>query len=481
MNHAARLSRWPAALLAVAGFALALPDAAAQQISPQWLEGMHAFRRILYERQFTPVHSMQELQSDPQHGMLVVLGDTDVVDSVPGGIIQFVEQGGALLVASDRRIAHLPPLPGRIRRQPEYWEDRFGVEFVDRPVLATDKTIAYQGYEECPIVEFIRRTSIPVGENLQSPVATNCSGFLRLKPPSRILGRRLTPIAFFPTEKTQNRHAEFEGGVQETLLFAAGRGWREGRVLFLADHSVFINNMMLRKDTGNFEFTLNCLDWLSAGGKERRDRVLLYEDGYLVTDFNVPVTIPPIRLPPDLVALVDEVIADVEARDLHGEMLDEFVGHDRIVRWAVIALTVLLATYLLVRLVRSRYRALAAPLLASTLSRFAPARAGLAQRQAALLGEGNLWEPARFLARDFFETALDTPEPPAALPPFQAAIGGPARRMVERLINHLWRLAYGTKPERITPSSFAHLAAQLDELKAALADGSLRFEVIATT
>jgi hypothetical protein len=475
MNHAARLSRWPAALLAVAGFAFALPEAAAQQISPQWLEGMHAFRRILYERQFTPVTSIDQLMSDPAHGVLIVLGDTEVLDSVPDGISRFVEQGGALLVASDRQITH-------VRRQlPEYWEEKFGVEFVDRPVLATDRSIAYQGYEECPLVEFIRRTSIPLGENLRSPVATNCSGYLRLKRPARVLARKLTPIAFFPAEKTQSRHAAFDDGVQERLFFAAGRGWGEGRVLFLADHSVFINNMMLREDTGNFSFTLNCLDWLSAGGRERRDRVLLYEDGSPVTNFNVPVTIPPVRLPADLVALVNEVIADVEAKDLHGAMLDEFVGYDRILRWTVIALTVLLAVYLFVRLVRSRYRAQAAPLLATTLSRFAPARAGLVQRQAALLGEGNLWEPARFLARDFFETALDTPEPPAALPPFHAAISWPARRMVERLINHLWQLAYGTNPERITTSSFAHLAAQLDELKAALADGSLRFEVTATS
>jgi hypothetical protein len=56
----------------------------------------------------------------------------------------------------------------------------------------------------------------------------------------------------------------------------------------------------------------------------------------------------------------------------------------------------------------------------------------------------------------------------------------PARRLVEKLVRHLWRVAYGGNSERIAPAAFAHLAVQLDELKAALADGSLRFDTMAT-
>jgi hypothetical protein len=151
-----------------------------------------------------------------------------------------------------------------------------------------------------------------------------------------------------------------------------------------------------------------------------------------------------------------------------------------------ILITSLLAAYLLFRLIRSRYRLdLATPLLAPTLARMAPAGAGLAQRHKALLAQGNLWDPARALARDFFETALGPEnrrvEPGGSLPPFQSSDSWLARRFLERLLQHLWRLAYGTTPERIAPAAFAHLAAQLDELKAALADGSLRFEATSTS
>jgi hypothetical protein len=119
--------------------------------------------------------------------------------------------------------------------------------------------------------------------------------------------------------------------------------------------------------------------------------------------------------------------------------------------------------------------------LAPTLARYPPASAGLSQRHKALLADGNLWEPARALARDFFETALGTHEPPAQIPPYQASENWLTKRFLDKLLQHLWRLAYGKSPERIVPSSFAHLAAQLDELKAALADGSLRFQTPATS
>src|SRR5262249_45129781 len=134
--------------------------------------------------------------------------------------------------------------------------------------------------------------------------------------------------------------------------------------------------------------------------------------------------------------------------------------------------------YIFFRLVRSPYRLdRAGPLLAPTLARLAPAGAGMAQRHTAILAGGNLWEPARALARGFFESALGTHGPPAeaAPPPLHSRATWLARRFLERLVQHLWRLAYGTTPERIAPAAFAHLAAQVDELKAALADGSLRF------
>jgi hypothetical protein len=58
------------------------------------------------------------------------------------------------------------------------------------------------------------------------------------------------------------------------LWFAAGGDWGEkgGRILILADHSVFINDMMTPDDNDNLEFASNCLEWLTDGGKRSRGR-----------------------------------------------------------------------------------------------------------------------------------------------------------------------------------------------------------------
>jgi hypothetical protein len=260
--------------------------------------------------------------------------------------------------------------------------------------------------------------------------------------------------------------------------FAVGGPWGKGCVLFLADHSVFINNMMLQSDTGNVGFTVNCLDWLRSTGPERRDRVLFYDEGRVVTNFDVPVKFRPPGLPPvnDMITMMNQAIAGLERENVHNEFLKPY--YESLRKWLAIGLTVLLAAYIYLRLIRSPRRLdTGGPLLAPTLARLAPLGAGMAQRHSAILAGGNLWEPARALARGFFETALGTHETTAGTspPPFQSTESWLGRRFVDRLVQHLWRLAYGAVPERIAPATFAHLAAQVDELNAALADGSLRF------
>lgn len=460
MSRPARLLFWPAPLLAFAGFVLTVPHASAQEPSRQFLQGTHAFRYILHERQFKPIERFEELATEPAKTILIVLGDTRILDENHRLIRLVVEAGAALFVATDHDV------PSRRNRQPT-WAGVFGLQFFGQPVLAPPEA-CYQHNEQCPWVVPIVRGDPPLFANLRLPVAANRAGYLSRGVSLR--GKVLPALAAFP-EGSWHR-----GIVQPERLFAAGGRWGEGCVLFLADHSVFINNMMLQEDLGNVGFTFNCLDWLRDGAP-RRDRVLLFDEGEIITVFDVPVTIPSPVLPPDPVALFNDVIAGLEDENKHNELLDHYIGYDRIKKFTPIGLTSLLAVYLLFRLHRSRYRLdAAAPLLAPTLARLAPVSAGVAQRNKVLLAEGNLWEPARALARDFFATALGSPEPPATLPPFESSESWLARRFLEKLVRHLWQLAYGTNPKRIAPSAFAHLAAQLDELKAALADGSLRFQ-----
>src|SRR5262249_40767079 len=146
--------------------------------------------------------------------------------------------------------------------------------------------------------------------------------------------------------------------------------WGQGRVLFMADHSVFINNMMLQEDLGNIDFTYNCLDWLRENGKLSRDRILFCDDSVIQKTFDVPLVIPPPRFPDDPVKLANDVLVGLENENMHNRLLLDLFPFERIVAFLSIVLTKMLGVYLIRRLWRSRVQLdAAAPLLAPTLAR----------------------------------------------------------------------------------------------------------------
>jgi hypothetical protein len=99
------------------------------------------------------------------------------------------------------------------------------------------------------------------------------------------------------------------------------------------------------------------------------------------------------------------------------------------------------------------------------------------QRHRALLGRGNLWEPARSLTRQWFEEAGAAPRGETASgPPLRAAGTWWRRRRLDRKVRRLWRVAYGARPVPVSPQEFARLLTNLEEVKAALADGTLVIE-----
>src|SRR5581483_8121704 len=102
---------------------------------------------------------------------------------------------------------------------------------------------AYRGSPECIIIQPAPLTGLILLRGLDR-VATNRPGYL-------VLGNRppgLMPMARFPGDRD--------------LLFAAGRiCGDDGRILVLADHSVFINEMMMQRDNDNVYFAYNCIEW----------------------------------------------------------------------------------------------------------------------------------------------------------------------------------------------------------------------------
>ena len=107
----------------------------------------------------------------------------------------------------------------------------------------------------------------------------------------------LSPLAWLPEDIRRESGVLFIPG--QTFLFAAGGkvGVNGGRALVMADHSIFINEMMIQRDDANVEFSYNCLKWLSeAGGNDPRTKVLFVEDGNVKATFEVPLKDMPAEL-----------------------------------------------------------------------------------------------------------------------------------------------------------------------------------------
>src|SRR5262249_56049092 len=118
------------------------------------------------------------------------------------------------------------------------------------------------------------------------------------------------PSCLWPLPRDEHRVAEFPKGCrydtpegqaylpprQRPLPFAVRREFDSGgRLLLLADHSVFINEMMLKSDNGNVDFTYNAIEWLKGDNKER-NRVLFVSDGNIETKLDIPIREEPVSL-----------------------------------------------------------------------------------------------------------------------------------------------------------------------------------------
>ncbi len=488
-----------AAALGLAALLAAAPAAPAQRPQPgaadrsAFLEGTHAFRRILYDgtrHKLTPLRDVAAV-TDPTRALIVVLGDPEPLDGLntrmpgAGSLRGFVEAGGALLVATDRDA----------RRG---LEAGFGVS-----VTGTLLTLpgggegAFRGMPECPYVEprggagpALFEPGLAAGRNQPAKlIASNLPSYLRV---SR---RELPVLAALPAACTDGRLPPRN----TPWPFAAGGDFGRGRVLVMADHSVFINEMMLQTDNDNIGFAYRCADWLLARPGEpraRRDQVLYFEDGAVQAQFDIPLKnlpAPPLPPPATLIGLLDEWLHATEEEGTFAEMEEDDVANGAVAdlmdslplwegarpEWKLWTLVVIVASaalglYGFVRLGTFRHRAEAGgPLLSALLEKQAPAGPLLAQRQEALLRDGNLWEAARGLARQLFASAGASPEAGPAPPAIE--VRGPwwRRWQARRRWRELWRLARSARPVRVSPRGFTRLAARVRALRAALADGTI--------
>jgi hypothetical protein len=475
-----RRLRRPGGLAAGLLVALLLAPAAPGQTGPRpapssFAFQTHVFRWLLSQLKFHPLQGFDPV-TDPADTVLVVLGDTSCLDRghLPGGLREFVAAGGACLVATDRK----PASPAEAEL-----EDAAGVTVTGRSLVDDEEDEVYRGLSFCPFLDPLPR-ALPdlfrgprLDPRVRLRVATNAPSSLRHG--SDDWPGSVRPLAFLPAnvrdERMRPRRNRWLIGGP---LFAAGGEVGRGRVLVLADHSLFINEMMLPEDTGNVEFTSNCLEWLRGERDARRHQVLFVEDGAVRTDLDVPLKEVP-GLPPGaeraIVAGVDRALADLQEQNAFNRGLWEWLGPPAVFARRALAFgTLLLALYLLYRAgVRGRYRPELAPLLARAVERHTPAATLLEQRGREAVGSGNLWEAARGVARAWV-AALPAAD---ARPPRVEADGGWwRRRSLERRVRRMWKLAHAARPVRVSPRGLRRLLHDADLLRAALADGTLRLK-----
>src|SRR5205085_3942720 len=139
--------------------------------------------------------------------------------------------------------------------------------------------------------------------------------------------------------------------------FAAGNdsyGAKEGRVLILADHSLFSNALLWQRqgdaENHNFEFAEACASWLTESGK--RKQVLFIEHGDIVDNFYTKfIEEPAPPMPPieDVVHAINQGLYGVQEENRFNDWIAGLADEVR-PRNTIVILTVLLTAYGLLRL-----------------------------------------------------------------------------------------------------------------------------------
>jgi hypothetical protein len=447
---------------ALAGLLLFLlaADSPAQDTSLEFRQGTHGLRGILKDMELEPLTDLSQLADQPERKLLIVLGETDVVDHLPGGVEQFLRSGGAVLIATDR------PNHGA-------WQSFLGVR-IGQASVTSPAGPSYQGLRDCPVVVGTERGRV-ILDGLE--VATNRPRLLEVGV------NRLPVLGRFADGSTfDGLDARVSRFVRVILPFAAGGDVGAGRVLVLSDHSVFINDMLLREDNDNIAFTYNSLNWLTDHGQ--RSQVLLYEEGEAQVNFDIPLRdLPAPPLPPveELVPWLNRLLAEMQQENLFNRALLGLAPRQAWLRMLALSATLSLVGYGLYRLLRARHRIDPhAPLFGPSVLELAPAGGVVEQRQLAMIQDRNLFEAARDLAR---HTLAKLGHDPAAAAHGRESAPRPRvhgnywqRWTLSRLVRRLWKLAYDSPPVRVSPAEFELLLRQLDRVQSAEQKGILRLE-----
>lgn len=343
----------------------------------------------------------------------------------------------------------------------------------------------------CPFVVPIRSNGEEsihkIFNGLERPVATNSPSFIR---PAMWGGLIQFPLARFPSRSVPQGQRFF---LPDDAYFAVGgEGPDEGirtntnRFLMLADHSIFINQMLIEENTDNLELTYRIIEFLQ-GPRKQRKRCAFFYDGQLIDHFddlrqayakqNAP-TIPQVNLwamQEKLTDLGNAIIDRLQINNAHNNLLLGSGNQDRaltiIARFFLILASVVACFFLVRRLWRTRKPTDIPPPPTVAVASSGPPGV-FDRRQKELLRRDNLLEPVRDLVREFFASIGVHGE--GRMP--KVVIADVVRKpdSLRSAIKDFWNIAYGP-PRALSVSRWRELEPFFIRLRQAHIDGKWRF------
>lgn len=318
-------------------------------------KGTQAFRSMLHRLGFQPLGGVDEALGRPAESMIILIGDCNVEINKSlsyGAMRQFIAQGGTILIASD---THSTPL----------LFEELEIMITGDHVTAPDQVPRGQLYRgslaECPLAQRSIRPEVVGPINLLGDlkkVATNRPSYLRYRatfdgPGFFSVNRAFAELPRGCLSQERAYRAELE---QKRLILGIAGGYGSGRYIVLANHSIFINSMMLQPDNDNIAFAAKVTNWLS---RNQSRKVLFIENAVIRNDFDINLDHldPPLPHPDVLGPAVDRLIQQLEDDDFINSMIRRMIPSYRLLRYVLLAVTVYVAAWVMYRITAGRHRA----------------------------------------------------------------------------------------------------------------------------
>jgi hypothetical protein len=455
-------------------------------------EGTHGFRALLAGKGLTAIESLEELDSFVKedasrvlivafHGANALGPRKDPLDEIPFNLRrQFIEKGGALFVASDQ------PLSSNLT-------SNFNVKIVGGFVSASRRA-GFDGSYDCPYIAYHRGARPDLFESPEGElkrVATNKPSSLGF-PDSDI-----QTLAEFPSNTWQRTG---DSRTFAPLAFAQGTSYPGGgRLLVLADHSIFINSMMLPRysSNDNLQFASNCIDWLIFGENGQRTHVIFLEDEKIWQRKDYDLSLQSLPVGPDEIAdylwqnkdilwkhpeVADALVSEIEQSGFFQEIeradpFNAFLSQilPQILCGLLIIGAVALGSYATISFINSR-RAVSrsSPRLATVLGQLRPRTGLLDQRVRNGIGHGLFDELARRQAREMFAELDLTPADGAPAPGFTIDAPWWRRGRIARDLRLAWAIAFDANAVAMSTRRREQWPSRLDRLGAMIRDHAIR-------